>query len=155
MEGANNMNIQADNLNANLTPLQMLVVENICGELKKKIFIFLSLCQDLKSVLICENSHLMNEECVLFDEIFYHKLQLLTRFEHSIPPLFKCVKEEAIKNMALQIMLMEEMKEVKSILNINTAFHMNELKFQTQKINNLRENIVARAMEEKSGTVCH
>lgn len=149
------MKHRADNLNASLTPTQMLILDVLSGDFKKRILIFLCLCQDLRSIIAKENSYLMKEECILFDGFFYHKLQLLGKFEKSIPPLFESIQKEAPNNVALKLMLMEEMKNVKSVLNINTAFHMYELKLHTQKVTAIRENIIGRVMQEKAETVCH
>ncbi len=123
---------------------------------KERVLAFISMCNDLESLISRENTLFLDKGSVAFDGFFVKKINMLNKFEKDIRDVLLLAKEKAPENIGLRRLLVEKIQEVRRTLSINTTFQLRDLKKRTARMEGLKDMLLNFSKHDEEGdTICH
>lgn len=133
-----------------------LIMKDLDEDAKNKFLSFISMCDDLESLISRENTILLDKGSVAFDGIFTRKINMLSSFEEEIRNVLVLAKNSAPENMRLQNLLVERIQDVRRALSINATFQLRDLKRRTERMAVLKSTLLDFSKNGEEGdAVCH
>ncbi len=139
------------------------IIKDLDANTKKTILGFVSMCDDLESLISRENTLLLDKGTVAFDGMFTRKINMLSKFEKDIRNVLSLIKERYPENIGLQKTLVNRIQEVRRVLSINTTFQLRDLKSRTKRMAALKDTLIDFSKHDvdfsehnrKGDTACH
>ena len=124
-----------------------LIAQKLSEETKHKLRCFLQVCLELNQLIERENQLLLANGTIVFDGFCARKLKLLDNFDVEVKAIFELMKTQAPSNHALQAGIIADIQDLKRRLDVNSSFHLNDLKKRAARIIALREGVIAKTFE--------
>jgi hypothetical protein len=128
---------------------------NAADTLEDRMMRFLSLSQDILSLVRHENAILLEKGELSFESYIMRKVALMNDFEKEARKLLGQISGRDTK-MNAQMMLIDEIRRVRDALQINSGYQLDMIRARMQEKNAAPEadGLFGEALKDE-GSVCH